>query len=106
MGVIELQVFVSLVVILGAAFVALICDFLKGNNEQLRESNIEMRVRQDEREKREEILDKVQRHTIETLVQARVAPVPLAVPTPRPVVAQPPAPVQVPHSRQAAAEAP
>ena len=78
MGAIELQVFVSLVVVLGAAFVALICDFLKGNIEQLRESNIEFRVRQDEREKREEILEKVQRHTIETLAQARIAPVSLA----------------------------
>ena len=106
MGAIELQVFVSLVVILGAAFVALICDFLKGNNEQLRESNIEMRVRQHEREKREEILDKVQRQTIETLVQARVAPVPVAAPAPRPAVAPVAAPVQAQQTRPSAAEAP
>jgi len=45
----EVQIFVSLVVVLGTAFVALVCDFLKGNNEQLRERNIEMRVRQEER---------------------------------------------------------
>ena len=50
-GLFELQVFVSLVVVLGVAFVALICDFLKGNNEQLRERNVELNVRQDEREK-------------------------------------------------------
>ncbi len=80
MGVTELQVFVSLVVILGAAFVALICDFLKGNNEQLRESNIELRVRQDECEKREEFLSKVQRHTIEALARTRTAPAPAATP--------------------------
>ena len=45
----ELQIFVSLVVVLGTAFVALVCDFLKGNNERLRERNIEYRVRDEER---------------------------------------------------------
>ena len=47
----EFQIFLGLVVVLGAAFVALLCDFLKGNNEQLRERNIELRIRQDERAK-------------------------------------------------------
>ena len=47
-GAFELQIFVSLVVVLGAAFVALVCDYLKGNNEQLRERNIELRVRREE----------------------------------------------------------
>jgi hypothetical protein len=47
MGATELQIFVSLVVVLGAAFVALICDFLKGSNERLREANLELQVRQD-----------------------------------------------------------
>ena len=51
LGSVELQIFVALVLVLGSAFVALICDFLKGNNEQLRERNIELRVRQDERER-------------------------------------------------------
>jgi len=103
MGAIELQVFVSLVVVLGAAFVALICDFLKGNNEQLRESNLEMRVRQDEREKRAVILGEVQRHTIETLVQACVAPAPVAAPVPQPAeeVEQPLSQaVQAPEARE------
>jgi GGDEF domain-containing protein len=49
----ELQIFLGLVVVLGAAFVALLCDFLKGNNEQLRERNIELRVRQNERDRAE-----------------------------------------------------
>lgn len=81
MGAIELQVFVGLVVILGAAFVALICDFLKGNNEQLRESNIELKVRQDERDRRDQLVQEVQRQTIEVVAQIqrasgqRVAPV-------------------------------
>ena len=51
-GAFELQIFVSLVVVLGAAFVALVCDYLKGNNEQLREKNIELRVRREEQERR------------------------------------------------------
>lgn len=56
LGQYQLQIFVSLVVILGAAFVALICDFLKGNNEQLRELAIELRVRREEEQKRTHLL--------------------------------------------------
>ncbi|MCC6342197.1 MAG: diguanylate cyclase [Bryobacterales bacterium] len=52
-GTLELQIFVSLIVILGTAFVALICDYLKGNNEHLREHNVELRVRREEQEKRQ-----------------------------------------------------
>lgn len=50
-GTLELQVFVSLIVILGTAFVALVCDYLKGSNEHLREHNIELRVRKEEQER-------------------------------------------------------
>ena len=50
-GAFELQIFIGLVVVLGAAFVALVCDYLKGNNEQLREKNIELRVRKEEQER-------------------------------------------------------
>ena len=53
LGQYQLQIFVSLTVILGAAFVALICDFLKGNNEQLRELTIELRVRREEEQRRQ-----------------------------------------------------
>jgi hypothetical protein len=56
LGQYQLQIFVSLVVILGAAFVALICDFLKGNNEQLRELTIELKVRREEEQKRSHVL--------------------------------------------------
>jgi len=52
LGQYQLQIFVSLVVILGAAFVALICDFLKGNNEQLRELTVELKVRREEEQRR------------------------------------------------------
>ena len=52
LGAFELQIFVSLIVVLGAAFVALVCDYLKGSNEQLREHNIELRVRKNEQERR------------------------------------------------------
>jgi hypothetical protein len=51
LGSTEVQIFVSLVVVLGVAFVALVCDFLKGNNERLREKNVELVVRQEERER-------------------------------------------------------
>src|SRR5579883_1159738 len=44
----ELQILISLVVIMGAAFVALICDYLKGNNEQLRELVIQLSARREE----------------------------------------------------------
>lgn len=56
LGQYQMQIFVSLVVILGAAFVALICDLLKGNNEQLRELAIELKVRREEEHKRFQIL--------------------------------------------------
>ncbi|MCX6625621.1 MAG: diguanylate cyclase [Acidobacteria bacterium] len=38
--------------ILGTAFIALIVDYLKGSNEQLREHNVELRVRTEETERR------------------------------------------------------
>ncbi len=56
LGAYQLQIFLSLFVVLGAAFVALVCDLLKGNNEQLRELNIELKVRREEEQKRFEIL--------------------------------------------------
>ena len=48
----QLQLIVSTLVIVGVAFVALICDFLKRNNEQLREMNIELKIRREEEQKR------------------------------------------------------
>jgi hypothetical protein len=56
LGAYQLQIFLSLFVVLGAGFVALVCDLLKGNNEQLRELNIELKVRREEEQKRFEIL--------------------------------------------------
>lgn len=73
MGSLELQIFVSLFVILGAAFVALLCDFLKGNNERLRERNIELQVRHEERDKREVLLERAQRQAWNAAVQAQEA---------------------------------
>jgi hypothetical protein len=48
----QLQFFVSSLVILGAAGAALICDFLKRNNDQLRELTIELKIRHEEEQKR------------------------------------------------------
>jgi hypothetical protein len=56
MGSYQLEIFLSLFVVLGAAFVALVCDLLKGNNEQLRELNVELKVRREEEQKRYEML--------------------------------------------------
>ncbi len=56
LGQYQMQIVLSLVVILGAAFVALVCDLLKGNNEQLRELAIELKVRREEENKRFQML--------------------------------------------------
>ena len=55
-GSLELQILVSLTVVLGGAFVALVCGFLKGSNEQLRGHNIELRVRKEEQEQERKLL--------------------------------------------------
>ena len=55
-GSLELQILVSLTVVLGGAFVALACGFLKGSNEQLRGHNIELRVRKEEQEQERKLL--------------------------------------------------
>jgi hypothetical protein len=47
-----LQVLVGLIVILACAGVALVCDILKGNNEHLRELAVELKVRNEEAERR------------------------------------------------------
>lgn len=56
-GTLELQIFISLIVVLATAFVALVCDYLKGSNESLRERNIELRIRQEERERQRSIAE-------------------------------------------------
>jgi hypothetical protein len=56
LGQYQMQIFASLVVILGAALVAFICDLLKGNNEQLRELALELKVRREEEHKRFQML--------------------------------------------------
>jgi len=50
-GSLDLQIFLALILFLTILFVAFLVDLLKGNNEKLREQNIELRVRQDERER-------------------------------------------------------
>src|SRR5579871_2208604 len=52
----SIQIFISLIVILAAAFVALVCDLLKGNNDQLRELAIELRVRREEEQRRAQMM--------------------------------------------------
>src|ERR1700681_3833967 len=78
LGAYQLQIFISLLVVLGAGFVALVCDLLKGNNEQLRELNIELKVRREEEQKRFDILlgAKTQSKTQEAPAAIAVAVVP------------------------------
>ncbi|MBI3681199.1 MAG: diguanylate cyclase [Acidobacteria bacterium] len=93
----ELQIFVSLIVILATAFVALVCDYLKGNNERLREHNIELRVREEEHDRQPPM------EAIEWLQHL------MAVARTRPARRVPPkrAPVAQPiHAKEAAAAAP
>src|ERR1700693_1919350 len=52
----QLQFFVSSLVILGAALAALICYFLKRNNDQLRELTIELKIRHEEEQRRSHLL--------------------------------------------------
>ena len=52
----QMHVITSVAVIMGAAVVALICDFLKRSNEQLRELAIELKVRREEESKRFQML--------------------------------------------------
>ena len=54
----SVQIFVSLVVVLAAAGVALVCDLLKGNNEHLRELAVELKVRHEEAERRATVMEK------------------------------------------------
>ncbi|HEY3739720.1 MAG TPA: hypothetical protein VGL53_07745 [Bryobacteraceae bacterium] len=46
------HIFISLIVVLAAAGVALVCDLLKGNNEHLRELAVELKIRNEEAERR------------------------------------------------------
>jgi GGDEF domain-containing protein len=52
LGHFHLQLIMSVTLILTAAIVAFICDVLKHNNEQLREMNIELQIRQEREQKR------------------------------------------------------
>src|SRR5580704_8915674 len=58
LGLHSLHVYASLIVVLAAAAVALVCDLLKGSNEQLRELAVELKVRHEEAERRIHIMEK------------------------------------------------
>ncbi|MDX2154625.1 MAG: hypothetical protein SFV54_28035 [Bryobacteraceae bacterium] len=75
-GALEIRIFLALAVVLGVAFVALVCDVLKRSNEQLRDVNTELRVRLEERQR-------MQAETRETAPVERVAPPRPAGHTPR-----------------------
>jgi hypothetical protein len=56
LGQYQIQIFVSVALILGAALIALICDYLKGHNEKLRELAVELKTRNEESAKALQIL--------------------------------------------------
>lgn len=51
LGAPDIQIFVGLAVVLAAAFVALLCDLLRSHSDRLLVRNVELRVRQEERER-------------------------------------------------------
>src|SRR5580698_7009623 len=81
-GSLSFQMFLSLMLILGAAFVALICDHLKRNNEQLRELAIEINVRRQEEYKRFRMLAPQSQKAIEPAATPRSNPAATEVPAP------------------------
>ena len=72
------QIVVTVVVIIGAGAVALICDLLKTNNERLRDANTELRVRREEERRRAELaLEQLAQLTLATANRALLpAPAP------------------------------
>jgi hypothetical protein len=54
----SLHIYLSVIVVLAAAVVALVCDLLKGRNEQLRELAVELQIRHEEAERRIHIMEK------------------------------------------------
>lgn len=59
-----LHIIVTVIAILGAAAVALVCDMLKTNNERLREANLELSVRREEEQRRADFaVDQLRRLT-------------------------------------------
>lgn len=65
-----MQLVLTVVVILGAAFVALVCDFLKGNNQLLRELAVELKVRREEERNRLKLTP----HALATALAGVMAP--------------------------------
>lgn len=70
-----IHVLITIVGIIGACAVALVCDMLKTNNERLREANLELQVRREEEQRRADLaLEQLKR--IAPLAGERSLPVP------------------------------
>ena len=82
-----LQLSMSLALILTAAVVAFICDMLKRNNEQLREMNIELQIRQEEEQRRAQV-------PAPRLAEKAQVPKPEKAASPQPVPAHVAAPME------------
>jgi hypothetical protein len=69
----QVQIFISLTLVMGGLLVALICDYLKGNNEQLREQNVALRIQRAE-ERRRSIAERTRTAQMIALRQHAVNP--------------------------------
>ncbi|HLJ45925.1 MAG TPA: hypothetical protein VKU01_07955 [Bryobacteraceae bacterium] len=91
LGGIQPEIIVSLVLILGTAGVALLCDFLKGRNEQLREAVVELRTRREEEQRTMTGASKVivaEKVTPEKVAPEKVIPAPVEAVAPAPVATE------------------
>jgi hypothetical protein len=78
-----IHTFVSLSLVLAAAGVALVCDVLKGNNHRLRELAVELKIRNEEAERRANAIERKSSRMPEP-VAARTAQIESGIASPRP----------------------
>lgn len=94
-----IHIIITVVAIIGAGAVALVCDMLKTNNERLRQENLELQVRREEEQRRAELaIDQLKRLTPPMGDLSLPAPAPAALTAGS---ALPEAPNQVAVSRPA-----
>jgi hypothetical protein len=83
-----IHILITVVGIIGAAAVALVCDMLKTNNERLRQANLELEVRREEEQRRTELaLDQLKRLTVTVGEAGRALPAARSVASQQPAMA-------------------
>lgn len=84
-----IHIVITVVALIGAGAVALVCDMLKTNNERLRQSNMELRIRREEEQRRTEMALEQLRQLSESMAARALpaveqAPLPALPPPPPP----------------------